>query len=176
MKLLVLCYVLPVDFPSVPKPVEVIQQDTELLEPPNINNQGEQVKVVDSNISSLLETNSTPKSKWGDIRDVFVNAPLLPANNDLLTLTSSDSSGNSSTSCSLSIFTGSVDLSTPSCVPLLMVRPVSVLVRRLPARGESYKSVGEVQQKYQSCSILKVGSRLFRLQNMCVCNHSKISK
>ena len=43
-----------------------------------------------------------------------------------------------------------IDFSSPSCLDLLTVRPVSVLVRRLPACTMSYQTVGDIQAKYRS--------------------------
>ena len=43
-----------------------------------------------------------------------------------------------------------IDFSSPSCLDLLTVRPVSVLVRRLPACTMSYQTVGDIQEKYRS--------------------------
>ena len=48
-----------------------------------------------------------------------------------------------------------IDCSTPDCLNNLKVYPQTCLVRRLPCKGEAYDSIGDVQQKYRSCSILK---------------------
>lgn len=48
-----------------------------------------------------------------------------------------------------------LDFSSPAVLEQLHVRPVTTLVRRLPCKSDSYQTIGDVQKKYRSCSILK---------------------
>ncbi len=50
---------------------------------------------------------------------------------------------------------GSIDYSTPACLDKLKVYPQTCLVRRLPCKGDEYESVGDIQDKYRACSILR---------------------
>jgi len=48
-----------------------------------------------------------------------------------------------------------VDMSTPAFIDASEVRVVTSLVRRLPVAAETYSTIGDIQAKYRSCSILK---------------------
>ncbi len=48
-----------------------------------------------------------------------------------------------------------LDYSSYHCLEHLVARPVTLLVRRLPAKSETYRSIGQIHLKYRSMSILK---------------------
>jgi hypothetical protein len=48
-----------------------------------------------------------------------------------------------------------LDCSSHRCLEQLVVHPVTLLVRRLPAKSETYRSIGKIHAKYRSMSILK---------------------
>ncbi len=44
---------------------------------------------------------------------------------------------------------------SPACLDSLEVRPVTVLIRRLPAKAETYCTAGAIHAKYRAKSVLK---------------------
>ena len=140
MKLLTLCYV----FPTTSK--SSLPANDDVIGNTNVASEVDAVQGIDDVIQEMEEIvpadtpSSSSSSSSSSSRILYDYSNLFETN--------SNSGGNSD----LSI----IDYSSPDCLTQLSVRPVSVMVRRLPAKGETYRSVGEMQQKYRSVSILKV--------------------
>ena len=142
MKLLTLCYVIPtIPTESSPPRAEPGPEGIIYNEPSN------PVDISDSSAALGASSSSSRQSAVEtafDYRSLFADEPTYADNY----------SSCENDKCGVDM--SEIDFSSSSCLSLLSVRPVSVMVRRLPAKGETYRSVGEMQLKYRSCSILKV--------------------
>ena len=145
MKLLTLCYVLPtIPMETFPPRAEPGSEGIIDNAPSNLEHS------ISDPSAPLVASSSSSSSRQSAVETVFDYRSLFA---DELTYAHSNSSSGSD---EVGECVSNIDFSSSSCLSMLSVRPESVMVRRLPAKGETYRSVGEMQLKYRSCSILKV--------------------
>lgn len=158
MKLLTLCYVLPtistVSYPPLSVPEQVTESGTvtsAAMSSTKLASVGVETEEVDAGSTAAPCAASSSSRQLPvetfNYKSLFTDGPTYCRSNGSHSISSSEEDSERMSK---------IDFSSPSCLSLLNVRPVSVMVRRLPAKGETYRSVGEMQQKYRSCSILKV--------------------
>lgn len=149
MKLCILCYVLPAewDAASLP-PIAVTGTDSAMVT--DTTNNGAGTAGMPYMCAEKSETHTTPVKTTETTTEAVVSPylDLLFSNNAPIPTTTNSASANY---CNNATNLG-FDSSTPHCLEHLTVRPVTVLVRRLPAPCDTYQTINMIQAQYQAAS------------------------